>query len=62
MCYVQLVQKKSRGRKNDKELTLSNKKLSTCKNPVKWTKMTYTPSYTHYPQLFQKIKGGFFEG
>ena len=27
-------------------------KLSTCKNPIKWAKVTYTPSYTHYPQCF----------
>ena len=53
---VQLVQKKQQRRKNDKELTINNKKLSTCKKPVKWTKMTYTPSYTHYPQLFREIK------
>ena len=53
---VQLVQKKQQRRKNDKELTINNKKLSTYKKPVKWTKTTYTLSYTHYPQLFPKIK------
>ena len=51
-----LYKKKQQRRKNDKELTINNKKLSTYKKPVKWTKTTYTLSYTHYPQLFPKIK------
>ena len=47
-------------RNNDKITIKIHRKLSTSKMPENRIKVTYTPSYTHYPQKNRHCKGDKF--